>query len=113
MLSLAAPASYDSLDAAVSDLLDARLRVTTVGPARRSQRRVPVRMPAPRVGLTAGTGWLCAVTVPVQGEPQPDALLDGCEVLTFEAALASLPTELERILLRDAAVLGGDASAAQ
>jgi hypothetical protein len=105
MLSLAPPASHDSLDDAVRDLLDSRLHLVASGPAQASERRVPVRMPAPRVGLVAGTGWLRAVTVPVQGEPQPDSLLEGCEVLTLEAALAALPTEVERMLLRDAATL--------
>jgi hypothetical protein len=107
MLSLAAPASSVGIEEAVSDLLDSRLHLATSGPVTRSETRVPVRMPAPRVGLSAATGWLRAVIVPVQGEPQPDALLDGCVVLTLEAAIASLPTEVERILLRDAARAAG------
>jgi hypothetical protein len=63
------------------------------------------------MGLNAGTGWLRGIAVPVQGEPQPDSLLEGCEVLTLEAAIASLPTEVERILLRDAATASGHAPA--
>ena len=111
MLSLAVPTAGDSIDSAVSDLLDSRLRVETAGDAQITTRPIPVRMAAHRIGLTAGTGWLRAVVVPVQGEPQPDSLLEGCEVLTFDAALAALPTEIERTLFRDAAVAGGYASA--
>lgn len=104
LLSLAPPAPSDSLDAAVTDLLSARLQLQPVGAARTATRRVPVRMGAPRLGLT-GTGWLRAVVVPVAGEPQPDALLAGADVLPLDAALAALTTEVERMLLRDAAVL--------
>jgi hypothetical protein len=113
MLSIAAPGESDSIDDAVRDLLDSRLHIETAGPAQITARRVPVRMPSPRVGLTAGTGWLRAVIVPVHGEPRPDSLLDGCEVLSLEAALAALPTEVERMLLRDAAAAGGYAVATQ
>jgi hypothetical protein len=107
LLSIATPGLNDSIDEGVRDLLDSRLHVETAGPAQITTRRVPVRMPAPRMGLSAGTGWLRAVLVPVRGEPQPDSLLDGCELLALDAALAALPTEVERMLLRDAAAAGG------
>ena len=104
MLSLAPPAAHDTLDAAVADLLLARLQLTSTGPARVSEHRIPVRMGAARFGFT-GTGWLRAVLAPVTGEPKPDALLSGADVLTLDEALAALSTEVERMLLRDAAEL--------
>jgi hypothetical protein len=107
MLSLAPPAAHDTLDAAVADLLLARLQLTSTCPARVSEHRIPVRMGAARFGFT-GTGWLRAVLAPVTGEPEPDALLAGADVLTLEDALAALSTEVERMLLRDAAHLAAD-----
>lgn len=101
LLSLAPPASSDHLEDAVTDILSARLQLEVAGPPRLTDLRVPVRMGAARFGFT-GTGWLRAVVVPVRGEPQPDALLAGVDVLTFDEALTALSTEVERMLLRDA-----------
>jgi hypothetical protein len=102
LLSLAPPGPFDRLEDAVTDMLRARLQLEVTGPPRLTDRRVPVRMGAPRFGFT-GTGWLRAVVVPVRGEPQPDALLAGVDVLPLDEALAALTTEVERMILRDAA----------
>lgn len=101
LLSLAPPGPSDSLEDAVRDLLSARLQLTLTGTPRMAEVRVPVRMGSPRFGFT-GTGWLRAVVAPVAGEPVPDALLAGADVLTLDEALAALSTEVERTLLRAA-----------
>lgn len=105
LLSLAPPGPSDRLEDAVTDMLSARLQLEVTGPPRLAELRVPVRMGAPRFGFT-GTGWLRAVAVPVRGEPQPDALLAGVDVLSLDEALAALSTEVERMLLRAAAASG-------
>lgn len=104
LLSLAAPGPGDSMAEAVRVLIEARLRLACEGEPRASETRVPVRMPLPRVG-GEGQGWLRPVVVRVSGEPQPDALLAGVEAFTLEQALAALPTEVERTVLRAAAAL--------
>ncbi len=104
MLSLAPPARWDSVREAVGDLLAARLSVTCTEEPRRASTRVPVRMAHPRMGGD-GVGWLRPVAVTVEGDPTPDALLEGVEALTVEEALEQLPTEVERIVLRQAAAL--------
>ncbi len=106
LLSLAPPGPSDRLEDAVADLLSARLQLEVTAPPRLTEQRVPVRMGAPRFGFS-GTGWLRAVVVPVRGEPQPDALLAGVDVLTLDEALAALTTEVERMLLRSAAAGSG------
>ncbi len=104
MLSMVPPGAYYTLADAAASLLDGRLRLTVAGEPRIAARRIPVRMPAPRMGLN-GTGWLRAVLVPVSGTPEPDSLLDGFVLLTRSEALATLSTEVERMLLQDAADL--------
>ena len=106
MLSMAPPGPHDTLAEAAASLLDGRLRLTVAGEPRMAARRIPVRMPAPRMGLN-GTGWLRAVLVPVSGTPEPDSLLDGFVLLTLDEALDALSTEVERMLLQDAADLIG------
>jgi hypothetical protein len=69
-----------------------------------AEERVPVRMAHPRFG-GEGLGWLRPVGVTVEGDPQPDAMLAGVELLTLEQALEALPTEVERVVLRAAAKL--------
>lgn len=104
MLSMPPPAAHDSLDEAVAALLLGRLRLVRTGPAHASTHRIPVRMGAPRLGFN-GTGWLRAVVVPVAGEVECDSLLEGAEAFTLEAGVEALSTEVERMLLRDAAAL--------
>lgn len=104
LLSIDPPASTDTLEDAVGTLLRARLGVTVQGAVRVASKRVPVRMPLRRYG-TAGTGWLRGAAVAVAGEPEPDALLNGFEALTLEEALAALPTDVERAVLRGASGL--------
>ena len=104
MLSLAAPPRWDNVRDAVADLLAARLSVTCVEEPRRASTRVPVRMAHPYMGGD-GVGWLRPVAVTVEGDPAPDALLERVESLTLEQALEQLPTEVERIVLRQAAAL--------
>lgn len=104
LLSIDPPGSTDTLDDAVGTLLQARLAVTVQGAVRVASERVPVRMPLRRYG-TAGTGWLRGAAVEVAGEPQADALLEGFEALTLEEALAALPTDVERAVLRGASAL--------
>ncbi|MBX7111162.1 MAG: hypothetical protein K1X87_04860 [Dehalococcoidia bacterium] len=104
LLSIEPPAATDTLEDAVGSLLRARLDVGVRGTVRVSSERVPVRMPLRRYG-TSGTGWLRAALVDVAGEPEPDALLEGFEALTLAEALAALPTDVERAVLRGAAEL--------
>lgn len=104
LLSIAPPAANDTLEDAVASLLDARLSVSTQGPVHLCPARLPVRMPQPRYGLV-GTGWLRPAAVEVTGEPETDALLEGCELLTFGEALAALPTDLERAVFREGVAL--------
>ena len=104
MLSLAEPPRWDNVRDAVADLLAARLSVTCTEEPRRASTRVPVRMAHPRMGGD-GVGWLRPVVVTVEGEPAPDALLEGVEALTVEQAVEQLPTEVERIVLLQAAAL--------
>ena len=104
MLSLALPPRWDSVRDAVADLLAARLSVTCAEEPRRASTRVPVRMAHPRMGGD-GVGWLRPVAVTVEGDPAPDALLERVEALTVEQALEQLPTEVERIVLRQAEAL--------
>ena len=101
LLSFSPPVGSDTLEAAAADLARARLGLAATGPARLAELRVPVRMGAPRLGLQT-TGWLRGVLQPVEGEPTPDVLVDGCEVLSFADAEAALTTEVERIVLRAA-----------
>ncbi|MGE0135931.1 MAG: hypothetical protein AB7L91_14205 [Dehalococcoidia bacterium] len=105
LLAIDPPGPTDTLEDAAGALLEARLSVAVTGAVRLSSTRVPVRMPLRRYGTT-GTGWLRAALVDVEGEPEPDALLDGFEALTLEEALAALPTDVERAVLREAAALG-------
>jgi hypothetical protein len=56
-----------------------------------------------RLGVL-GPGWLRGVLAPVAGEPEPDALLAGCDALPLEAALAALSTDVERAVLRSVAL---------
>lgn len=99
LLSIAPPMGDDTVEDAVGSLLQARLHLEVDGPARVSEARMPVRMPQPRFGLTT-TGWLRAVAVDVVGTPEPDALLDGFEVLMPDEAMQRMTTELERAVLR-------------
>ena len=101
LLSLAAPPD-DGFAEGVRSLLHARLGVRCDDAPRASPLRVPVRMS--RLG-GVGVGWLRPVAVRVSGEPAPDALLEGVETLSLDEALAALPTEVERTVLREAAAL--------
>ena len=105
LLSFAPPVGTDTLEAAAADLARARLGLVATAPARLTSERVPVRMGSPRLGLQT-TGWLRGVLQPVEGEPTPDVLVDGCEVLSISEAEAVLTTEVERMVLRAAAALG-------
>ena len=107
LLALAALGPHDDLASAVGALLDARLRLAPAAPPLACETRVPVRMPHPRLGLDSTTGWLRPVAVPVDGEPEPDVLLAGYEVLTLDEALDALPTDVEREALRLAAGMLG------
>lgn len=111
MLSTPAPSDPGALHEVVQELLHARLGVVCAGALRASPQRVPVRMAHPRFG-GEGVGWLRPVVVAVAADPQPqpDALLEGSEELTLEQALARLPTEVERIVLRMASDLLEDVS---
>ncbi len=102
MLSLAPPGGNERLSEAVARLL-ARLNLRSAEP-RTAGERVPVRMAHPRFG-GEGLGWLRPLAVMVEGEPQPDALLAGVETLPYEQALAALPTDVERTVLRAASEL--------
>jgi nucleotide-binding universal stress UspA family protein len=88
LLSFAPPVGTDTLEAAAADLARARLGLVATAPARQT------------------TGWLRGVLQPVEGEPTPDVLVDGCEVLSISEAEAVLTTEVERMVLRAAAALG-------
>lgn len=105
LLSMAPPGPHDDLDEALATLLGARLRVSPQGPARLGTRRLPVRMKRPSYGSNGVTGWLRPVAVEVAGEPEVDALLDGCDACTLDQALAALSTDVERAVLREAAQL--------
>ena len=102
MLSLAPPGGGESLAEAVARVL-ARINLRCAEP-RTADERVPVRMAHPRFG-GQGLGWLRPLAVVVEGEPAPDALLAGVETLPYEQALAALPTEVERTVLRAACAL--------
>jgi hypothetical protein len=102
MLSLAPPGSNETLSEAVASLLR-RLNLRTAEP-RVAEERVPVRMAHPRFG-GEGLGWLRPLAVTVEGEPEPDAMLAGVEMLPYEQALEALPTDVERTVLRAAATL--------
>ncbi len=93
------PAEDEDLEHAVGLLLASRMGVRLTAPPRVAPVRVPARMRHPRTGVE-GLGWLRAVSVTVAGEPEPDALLAGIDVLTADAALDALPTEVERIVFR-------------
>jgi hypothetical protein len=103
MLSIARPAEGD-VRAAVDSTLQARMSVTCLEEPRVAADRVPVRMRRPMTG-SEGAGWLRAAAVRVEGEPEPDALIDAVVELTLDEALAQLETEVERRLLRSAAAL--------
>jgi hypothetical protein len=102
MLSLAPPGANEQLSEAVARVL-ARLNLRCAEP-RVASERVPVRMAHPRFG-GEGLGWLRPLAVTVEGEPEPDALLAGVELLSYDRALEELPTEVERTVLRAAAKL--------
>ncbi|HJM74399.1 MAG TPA: hypothetical protein QGI71_00830 [Dehalococcoidia bacterium] len=102
MLSLAPPGANEQLSEAVAGLL-ARLNVRSAEP-RIASERMPVRMAHPRFG-GEGLGWLRPLAVTVEGEPEPDAMLAGVELLSYNRALEELPTEVERAVLRAADAL--------
>lgn len=104
LLSVEPPRADDTIEDAVGSLLQARLHVALRGPVRLASMRLPVRMPMPRYGAV-GVGWLRPAAVEVEGDPAPDALLEGFELLTLDEALAALPTDVERAALREAAAL--------
>ncbi|MEX2446093.1 MAG: hypothetical protein WD734_02050 [Dehalococcoidia bacterium] len=96
------PSREESLEAVAESVLLARLGVRVTGDAHVVARRLPVRMSHPRGG-GPGLGWLRPVAVAVTGEPAPDGLLVAVDSLTFDEALAALPTDVEREALRLAA----------
>lgn len=105
MLSIAPPGVSEDLPHAVQTLVGRlNLTVSTSGAIRTAEERVPVRMEHPRFGGT-GLGWLRPLAVSVSGEPQPDAMLEGIELLSLDQALEALPTEVERTVLRAADAL--------
>lgn len=93
-----------AIAATVDSLLHGRLGVHVVGPVRSGARRLPVRMLHP-AGGGPGLGWLRPVAAEVAGAPAPDALLAAVAALTFDAALAALPTAVEREAFRAGAAL--------
>lgn len=99
MLPLALAGADDALDDAVATLLRSRLHLEAAGPATLAAERMPVRLAQPRIGVH-GPGWLRGVLAPATGEPLPDALLDGFVALPLAEALAALPTDVERAVLR-------------
>lgn len=101
LLSLAPPSAHDSLEAAVGDLLRARLHLRLTAAPLVAPERLPARMAQPRAGRSS-PGWLIPVLAAVEGEPEHDALLDGVETLTLEEALEALSTSIERAALRAA-----------
>ena len=103
MLSIAPPGVNEDLPHAVQTLVG-RLNLTVSGAIKTAEERVPVRMAHPRFGGD-GLGWLRPLAVSVSGEPQPDAMLEGTEMLSLGQALEALPTEVERTVLRAADAL--------
>ena len=107
LLSVAAPRALDTLEALVADTLRARFSLECVGPPVAALERHPARLSHPRFG-GGGLGWVRAVAVRVEGDPAADALLAAVDAFALEDALATLPTDLERAVLREAAGLLGD-----
>ena len=107
LLSVEAPATPEACAAAIAETLAYRLGVRSLGPPLLAETRVPARM---RRGLRGGEGlgWLRAAAVRVEGEPQPDALLESVLALSVEEALAALESDVERQLLVEGARLLGD-----
>ena len=99
MLSTLHPSELEGFVPGIDSLLHGRMRVHVEGAPQLASERVAVRIPHPRGGGPM-LGWLQPVAVDVIGEPSPDALLEGVEGLTYDQALASLVTEVERTAFR-------------
>ncbi len=99
---------FDGVDVRSLDpeILWHRIGVAAVGPLALTPQRQPVRMSKKSRG-GEGLGWLRAALVPVEGDPQPDPLLDEVVALTLDEALRALTSDVERLLLRRAAALAG------
>ena len=104
LLSLAAPTDPSALEAAIADTLEHRIGVRVAGPIVFTPERQPARMSRKARG-GEGLGWLRAVLVPVEGEPQPDPLLEAVLALSLDEALEALTSDVERLLLARAAEL--------
>ena len=105
MLSIALPGVSEDLPHAVQTLMGRlNLTVSANGALKTAEQRIPVRMAHPRFGGSE-LGWLRPLAVSVTGEPQPDAMLEGVELLALDQALEALPTEVERTVLRAADAL--------
>lgn len=105
LLSLDAPTDPSALEAAIADTLGHRIGVRVAGPIVLTSERQPARMSKKARG-GEGLGWLRAALVPVEGEPQPDPLLEAVLALTLDEALEALTSDVERLLLSRAAALG-------
>jgi hypothetical protein len=110
LLSLDPPADAGALQEAIGETLAHRIGVRVTGRSEVTAERQPVRMSDKSRG-GAGVGWLRAAAVRVEGAPEPDALLEAVLELTLEEALASLTSDVERLLLERAAALLGDRTA--
>ncbi len=107
LLSLDVPRDVSALEPAIVDALWHRFAVRVVGPVALTPDRQPVRMSKQARG-GEGLGWLRAALVLVEGEPQPDALLEEVLALTLDEARAALTSDVERLLLSRAAALADD-----
>lgn len=105
LLSLDVPSDAAALEPAVVDTLWHRIAVRVVGSVALTPDRQPVRMSKKARG-GEGLGWLRAALVRVEGDPQPDPLLEAVLALTLDEALEVLTSDVERALLRRAAALG-------
>ena len=107
LLSVEAPATPEASAAAIEETLVYRLGVRSLERPQLSDTRTPARM---RRGLRGGEGlgWLRAAAVRVEGDPQPDALLEAVLALPLEEALSALESDVERRLFVEGARLLGD-----
>jgi hypothetical protein len=107
LLSVDAPSTLEACQAAIEETLAYRLGVRCLERPLLSEVRSPGRMRRGNRG-GEGLGWLRATAVRVEGDPQPDALLEEVLALPATEALAALESDVERRLFLEAARLLGD-----
>ena len=107
LLSVEAPTTPEACAAAIEETLAYRLGVRSIERPLLAETRTPARM---RRGLRGGegVGWLRAAAVRVEGDPQPDALLEAVLALPLAEALSALESDVERQLFIEGARLLGD-----